>query len=129
MLHALAILLLFQLTGEVAARALSLPVPGPVVGMVAMTAALALSARLTALIRPVATGILSHLSLLFVPAGVGVMGHLPAFGGHGWPIAVALVGSTVLAIAVGSLTFALVARATGAADGGGDQGGAPGASP
>ena len=87
--------------------------PGPVLGMVALTLALALSARLMALMRPLAEGILSHLSLLFVPAGVGVIGHLTALGAMGPALALAIVVSTAAAIAVGALTFAAVARLTG----------------
>ena len=113
MIQALALLLLFQLGGEATARGLSLPVPGPVLGMVALTLALALSARLMALMRPLAEGILSHLSLLFVPAGVGVIGHLTALGAMGPALALAIVASTAAAIAVGALTFAAVARLTG----------------
>ena len=116
MLHALIAILSLQLLGEAAARALSLPLPGPVLGMVLMLALLVASRRFSALIRPTAQGILAHLSLLFVPAGVGVVGHFATLGGQTAAIAVAVVGSTILAIAVGALTFAAVARLTGARD-------------
>jgi putative effector of murein hydrolase LrgA (UPF0299 family) len=113
MLHALATLLAFQLGGETASRALSLPIPGPVLGMVTLALCLALSPRLMALMRPLAEGLLAHLSLLFVPAGVGVIGHLSALGAMGPGLALAIVVSTIAAIAVGALTFAAVARLTG----------------
>ena len=113
MIQALALLLSFQLAGEATARALSLPLPGPVLGMVALTIALAPSPRLMALMRPLAEGILAHLSLLFVPAGVGVIGHLSALGTLGPGLALAIAVSTAAAIAVGALTFAAVARLTG----------------
>jgi putative effector of murein hydrolase LrgA (UPF0299 family) len=113
MIHALLVLLAFQLGGEAVARGLSLPVPGPVPGMVALAACLAASPRLMALMRPLAEGILAHLSLLFVPAGVGVVGHLTALGAMGPGLALAIAVSTAAAIAVGALTFALVARLTG----------------
>lgn len=113
MIHSLLLLLSFQLGGEAATRALSLPVPGPVLGMVALAAALALSPRLMGLMRPLAEGILAHLSLLFVPAGVGVIGHLSALGAMGPGLLLAIVASTAAAIAAGALTFALVARLTG----------------
>ena len=48
MIQALALLLLFQLGGEATARGLSLPVPGPVLGMVALTLALAAEPARTA---------------------------------------------------------------------------------
>lgn len=113
MIQALALLLLFQLGGEATSRALTLPIPGPVLGMVALTIALALSPKLLALMRPLAEGILSHLSLLFVPAGVGVIGHLTELGTMGPGLAVAIIVSTAAAIAIGALTFTAVARLTG----------------
>jgi putative effector of murein hydrolase LrgA (UPF0299 family) len=72
--------------------------------------------RLADLIRPLATGILGHLSLLFVPAGVGVVGHLSALGSQGPAIFLALIVSTALAMAAGALVFAGVARLTGNVD-------------
>ena len=113
MIPALLALLLCQLAGETAARALHLPLPGPVLGLVLMLALFALFPRLLAVVRPVAQGILAHLSLLFVPAGVGVVGHLGLLGESGLPILAALLVSTTLAIAVGALAFAAVARWTG----------------
>jgi putative effector of murein hydrolase LrgA (UPF0299 family) len=116
MIHALLILLGCQLAGEAAARALSLPLPGPVLGLMLLVAGFALIPGLVGLMRPLATGILGHLSLLFVPAGVGVVGHLDRLGNAGLPLLLAIVLSTALAIAVGALTFTAVARLTGATD-------------
>lgn len=116
MIHALLVILLCQLAGEAAARGLSLPVPGPVLGMLLLLVLLASSARMVALVRPVAQGILGHLSLLFVPAGVGVVGHFRSLGADGPAILLALAVSTALAITVGALVFAAVARATGHQD-------------
>lgn len=113
MIPALLILLLAQLAGEAAARALALPLPGPVLGMLFLLAAFALHPALVTTIRPLAQGILGHMALLFVPAGVGVVGHLDKIAAHGTGLLLALIGSTVLAIAVGALTFAAVARLTG----------------
>lgn len=112
-------LLLFQLGGEVISRAFALPVPGPVLGMVAMVVALARSPKLLETVRPVGLGLLGHLSLLFVPAGVGVVANLPVFRADGLALAASLVGSTLLAIAVGALVFEWVARLTGDTTGGG----------
>ncbi len=100
MIHTLLTLLAFQLGGEAAARTLSLPVPGPVLGMVALAACLAASPRLMALMRPLAEGILAHLSLLFVPAGVGVVGHLSALGAMG-PGLMLAPKSTTAPVAIG----------------------------
>lgn len=117
MIHALTVILICQLLGEVGSRALSLPVPGPVLGMALLLAGFIASPRLAALVRPTGEGILRHLTLLFVPAGVGVVGHLGTLAAYGPVVALALVGSTVLAIAVGAGVFVAVARLTGNADG------------
>ncbi|MFV0409752.1 MAG: CidA/LrgA family protein [Paracoccus sp. (in: a-proteobacteria)] len=116
MIPALTLILSFQLIGEIASRGLHLPLPGPVVGLVLLVLSCAIWPRLVERIRPVAQGLLSHLSLFFVPAGVGVIAHLPVLGQHGIGLALALAVSTVLAIAVGALSFAAVVRLMGARD-------------
>lgn len=116
MLHALVLLLLCQLAGEAGSKALGVPLPGPVLGMVLLVLALATIPRLGDVMRPVTQGILGHMSLLFVPAGVGVVGHFAALGGQGLGLVLALVLSTVAAISVGALTFVGVARLTGNRD-------------
>lgn len=112
MIKAILPLLLCQLAGEALSRGLHLPLPGPVLGLILLLLGFACFERLILQVRPVAQGFLSHLSLLFVPAGVGVVGHLDALSKTGLPLLAALVISTVLAIGVGALTFAAVARLT-----------------
>ncbi len=104
MLSALATLLSLQLAGEVVARWLDLPVPGPVLGMSALLAMLATRPSWLPSLKPVANGLLQHLSLLFVPAGVGVMLHLQRLGEEAWAIGVALLLSTWLGMATTALT-------------------------
>lgn len=116
MVPALALILTFQLAGEVISRAGALPVPGPVVGMVMLTAALRASPALMTLLRPAGQGLLAHLSLFFVPAGVGVVAHLPLLARHGAGLALALAASTVLALVAGAVAFTAVARITGNRD-------------
>ncbi|MBI1217305.1 MAG: CidA/LrgA family protein [Rhodobacteraceae bacterium] len=120
MIPALTLILCFQLAGEVISRALHLPLPGPVLGMAGLLAAMAIWPRVATQVRPVAQGLLGNLSLLFVPAGVGVVGHLDLLTTEGVPLVLALVVSSVLAITVGALTFRAVARLTGGAEGGDD---------
>jgi putative effector of murein hydrolase LrgA (UPF0299 family) len=109
-LAAIAALLVCQLAGEAVVRALSLPVPGPVVGMVLLFALLLVRAPLPALISETADGLLKHLSLLFVPAGVGVVQHLELLGNTGLRLIAVVILTTVIALAVTALTFAGVAR-------------------
>jgi holin-like protein len=75
MLQSFAILLVFQLAGEAGAQLLDIAVPGPVVGMALLFAAISLRPGLGYALRATAGGLLQHLSVLFVPAGVGVMLH------------------------------------------------------
>lgn len=104
MIAPLATLLAFQLAGEALAFGFKLPIPGPVIGMVLLLAALAARPALLDALRPTTTTLLQHLSLLFVPAGVGVMVHGQRLADEGAAIAVALVVSTVLALAATALT-------------------------
>src|SRR5258708_32988675 len=73
MVPALTVLLFCQLVGELAARLLGLPVPGPVLGMLLLFALLVARPRTETVVRGPATALLRHLSLLFVPAGVGLI--------------------------------------------------------
>ena len=100
MLSAITQLLLFQLAGELLARGLELPVPGPVLGMVLLFAMLVLRGGVDGELQHTAQSLLQHLSLLFVPAGAGIMLHLQRIADEWLPIAVALFGSTFIGLAV-----------------------------
>lgn len=110
MIHALALILACQLAGEILARLFGLPAPGPVIGMALLFLLMLVKPRIAMLVQPVGEAILRHLSLLFVPAGVGVVGHLAMLSNYGVGLAVALVVSTVLALAAGAGAFMLVAK-------------------
>ena len=98
-LQGLAILLTLQSLGEVLAKGLTLPFPGPVVGMVLLL--LALRAPLVReKVGAVADFLLAHLSLLFVPVGVGVMTHLGLISQYGFRIGVVIVLSTWVGLVV-----------------------------
>lgn len=113
MIPALVTILGFQLVGEVVSRGLHLPLPGPVVGLVLLLAAMRLRPGLAGWLRPVGQGMLAHLSLFFVPAGVGIIAHLPLLRDQGLALLAAIVVSTVLALVAGAGAFTLVARWTG----------------
>jgi holin-like protein len=111
MITALTVLLCCQLAGEVAARLLGVPVPGPVLGMLLLFALLVARARALESVRDPALGLLRYLSLLFVPAGVGLMRHFGRIGSELVAICAAVVVSTALTIAVTAAVFQLTARA------------------
>jgi holin-like protein len=131
MLGAITLLLVCQLTGEVLTMATGLPLPGPVVGMALLFAGLLVRRRIAdggdeveipEDLERTATGLLSHLSLLFVPAGVGVMLYLPLIAEEWLPITVSLVASTLLTIAFTALVMSWLVRRTGDKDDSGDEG-------
>ena len=98
-LRGLAWLLAMQSLGELLSRGLSLPFPGPVIGMLLLLVAL----RLPMVREPVAecaNFLLAHLSLLFVPVGVGVMTHLGLLGQYGLRMLVVVVLSTWIGLAM-----------------------------
>lgn len=103
-------LLVFQCVGEAIAWGTGVPVPGPVLGLVLLLAALLLRGDVPESLAVTADGLARHLSLLFVPAGTGVMLHVAQIESEWLPIAVALVVSTVLAIAVSAVTFQWLLR-------------------
>lgn len=115
-MHALLIILIAQILGELLARAAGLPLPGPVLGMIFVLGLLVVVPRLREVIRSTAQALLSHLSLLFVPAGAGVIGHLGTLGDSTVAILLAIVVSAVVAIGAAAVTFSVVARLTGSSD-------------
>jgi len=106
----IALLLLCQLLGEVFVVWSDQPFPGPVVGMVLLFVGLALHGGVPEGLARVVDGLLSHLSLLFVPAGVGVMLHIAMLREEWLAIALALVLSTVLTVAVSGLLMTALTR-------------------
>lgn len=100
MLSSIAIVLGYQVVGELISRLSGLPVPGPVFGMVLMLLSFFVKDDLVGRVRPTAGVLLANLSLLFVPAGVGIMRHGERFINEGVGIMVTLVVSTVVAMLV-----------------------------
>jgi holin-like protein len=103
-LTGLALLLLCQSAGELLARGLNLPLPGPVLGLLLLWALLAWP-WVRKPVAAVAEPLLGHLSLLFVPVGVGVVAHLGLVTQYGGRIVLAVVASTVIGMAVTALVL------------------------
>jgi holin-like protein len=98
-LRGLTLLLVLQTAGELLARAIGLPLPGPVIGLALLWPCLGVAA-VRRWVEPVAGFLLAHLSLLFVPVGVGVVVHLDVLAGQGVRLAVVIVLSTWIGLAV-----------------------------
>lgn len=105
MLKSFTFLLVFQLVGEVTVRAATLPVPGPVIGMVLLYGALCIRGSAPRAMVDTANSLLGQLSLLFVPAGVGIMTHFALIRAE-WPaILLTLALSTLLTLLVTAYTM------------------------
>ena len=122
MIRGFFVLLVFQLAGEVLARGLNLPAPGPVIGLVLLIGALALyyswrpfddHALAESELGRAANGLLAALPLLFVPAGVGVVQYLGLLREEALPLAAALIVSTLLALVATVGAFLIVKRLIG----------------
>lgn len=101
-------LLLFQLAGEVTVRWLRLPVPGPVVGMLALFLALVIRGSVPHHVRATGSTLLQHLMLLVVPATTAVMIHFERVGAAWLPLMLGAFGGAAVTMAVTALTLRLL---------------------
>jgi holin-like protein len=115
-ISALSALLVFQLCGEVLARSLNLPVPGPVIGMLLLFLFLVLRGGPGDDLRTTSQNLLQHLSLLFVPAGTGIMVHLHRVADEWLPLLLSLLVSTVATLVVTALAMKLCQRTPAAGE-------------
>jgi len=114
MLHAFALLLVCQLVGEVLVQWLSLPVPGPLVGMLLLFAILMLRGEMPASVANAAQGLLSHLMLLFIPAVTGVMMYFERIEREWLPFLAACLLGAAITMTVTAFTLRWMLRVTGA---------------
>lgn len=114
MVHAFALLLVFQLVGEVAAQYFALPVPGPLVGMLLLFGALIARGNLPEPLREAANSLLRHLMLLFIPAVTGVMLYFDRIASEWLPFLAACIVGAAVTLVVTALVLAWMLRVTGA---------------
>jgi holin-like protein len=112
MLASFTLLLVYQLLGEGIARALPIAIPGPVVGMVLLFVTLAMRgmAKMPGALELTARSLLRYLALLFVPAGVGIMQYGDRLQREGWALALVLLVSTLLTLALTALLLQWFAK-------------------
>lgn len=110
MLSAFLVLLACELAGDLLRQVLALPVPGPVIGMTILVAALIFKRKAPTFHSPVivsleqtSEALIRHMGLLFVPAGVGLIAKMQVLRSE-W-IAAGLIGSTLLSLAVTGLVM------------------------
>ncbi len=110
MLQAFAILLVFQLIGEVAVQVLRMPLPGPLVGMLLLFGALVWRGGVPDSLRETAGSLLRHMMLLFIPAVAGVMMYFDRVSAEWLPFFAAGIGGAAITLALTALTLRWLLR-------------------
>lgn len=110
LLEGIALLVGFQFAGEVIVRVFRFPVPAPVLGMALLFLWLLWLGRVPHGLQIASHGLLGNLSLLFVPASVAAFLDLDAISDEAFPIVVAVVASTFLAMGCSAAAFAALER-------------------
>ncbi len=100
MLRTVLVLCGFQLLGESLAALLSLPVPGPVIGMFLLLAVLILRKRVTPAFQQHSHALFAYLPLILVPPSVGVLAHLELIRQDWQPILGVLVITLLISLAI-----------------------------
>ena len=96
LLGGFGVIFLFLLLGQGVSRFFQLPVSGSVIGMVLLALALGSGILPLTLVEDASKLLLQHLSLFFVPAGVGLLAYGALLKGNWIPIALAIVGGTMV---------------------------------
>lgn len=113
MVHAFALLLVFQLVGEAAVQALGLPLPGPLLGLLMLFAGLLLRGGLPEGLNVAAQALLRHLMLLFIPAVTGVMMYFDRIAREWLPFFASCLTGAALTMVVTAVTLGWMLRVTG----------------
>lgn len=107
----IAILLAFLYAGNAISALLHLPLPGSVLGMVMLAAALHFRVVRPEWVRPASDPLIRHMSLLYIPPGVGVMVYFGLIRREWLPlVAAGVVGMVAVMLVVGVLQQAMERR-------------------
>jgi putative effector of murein hydrolase LrgA (UPF0299 family) len=101
-----------QMLGEILVRLLGLPLPGPLVGLMLLLAALVVRGKTPKGLHDTTNHLLQHLMLLFIPPIAGVMQHFGRLSQEWLPFLVACIAGAAITIVVTALTFHWVLRRT-----------------
>lgn len=104
------IILVFYLAGTALARLTGNVIPGSIIGMVLMFAALKTKALKAGHVKKASDFLLDNMMLFFVPVGVGLTVSYALVSGHLWAMAVAALVSTVLVLAAVGLAAQHIGR-------------------
>ena len=105
------ILILFvYFLGEVAAKSLSLPIPGNIMGMIFLFIFLVTGIIKLEKIEDAAKSILGNLAFLFIPAGVGLMNYFGIISNYVAQILFIVVLTTFIVMSFTGLTVQFVSK-------------------
>ena len=111
MLRGMAVLMAFQLAGELLAAGFHAPVSGPIIGMALLVLwMMIVSGRVHDAVASASDALLANMAVLFVPIGVGAMAYGEVFRQHWLLIAIAVVIGTAVTIATTALTAKFLSR-------------------
>ncbi|WP_027016683.1 CidA/LrgA family protein [Comamonas composti] len=105
MLYAITALFAFQLLGEVIARLSGLPLPGALVGTLALLGALLLRGHLPQALERTASALLQNMMLLFIPVIAGVMLEFEHLAREWLPFVIACVAGAAITFLATALSF------------------------
>jgi holin-like protein len=111
MVNGLIVLIAFLFAGDITSKALELPVPGGIIGMLFMLIALMIRGKVDEPIDFTSRNLIAYIGLLFVPAGVGISQYFDLLAQE-WPIILfAGVSTMFLTLGISALLFRTLSQA------------------
>jgi holin-like protein len=96
--------------GEVLKKLLDIPIPGNVIGMVILLAALLSGILKVEQIEAVSEFMLKYLAFFFVPAGIGIISSFDIISANFLPMLAVILLSTIIVLVVTGVTVQLLKR-------------------
>ncbi len=104
MVQGLAVIFLFQFLGEAIAEISGIPIPGNVIGMLLLFAALLIRVVPLETVDKPATILIATLGMFFIPPGVGLIEQWPILKRIWLPVAISSsLGTLITAVSAGFL--------------------------
>ena len=107
------VLLIFLAIGEFISAYFKLTIPGNVIGMILLTAALLLKIVKISSIEKYSNKLLEQLGLYFVPTGVGLVLYLKYISSNWLPLVASTIGSTIAVLWISSMMAVLLEKKEG----------------
>lgn len=109
-LRAAGLLLLFLGVGKLSVALLALPIPGSIVGLLLLFAALSTGWLPQRYLQPAGSMLLNYITLLFVPVGVGLIRYRELLASQGMVILISSLVSLALTLVIVGWCFQRLRR-------------------